>query len=256
MASNSNRTDNDKREFSFERKRKMASKIGDIRDKATLRKIRDIIYAENNNVSAKKNDNGYLMYFQNFSDDTYYKIEKLLNKLEQDKLDRQTRSVTEMSSEDPNVNYNISRTRLRYSNREKRLIKRKQYENIISEKVTNTANNDIISTINNTIDDTVEDTNISTENNENDDNAEDNNKNNIIEEQLEKKSKRNTVMGKGKANKNKSVNESDKNKITVTTSVSEKQATKKGNKNKTSNNDSSTSSVPKKNPTIFSKVKT
>ena len=119
-------------EYSFEKKERMASKISDMRDVDTLRKIRDIIYSENVNASATKSGNGYLMYFQNYSDETYRKIEKLLHKIQKEKLERQTRSVTEMSSEDPNTNYNVSRTRLRYSNREKRLIKRQQYENIIN----------------------------------------------------------------------------------------------------------------------------
>lgn len=132
-----------KEEYSFENKKKLAARISDMRDKETLRKIRDIIFAENPEVSARKSSNGYLMYFQNYNDETYHKIEKFLNKVEREKLERQTKSITETSeqmllsseADDPNTNYTVSRTRLRYSNREKRLIKRRQYENIINEKV-------------------------------------------------------------------------------------------------------------------------
>lgn len=135
-----------KEEYSFERKKKLAARISDMRDKDTLRKIRDIIFAENPEVSARKSSNGYLMYFQNYNDETYHKIEKFLNKLERDKLEKQTRSITETSeqmllsseADDPNTDYTVSRTRLRYSNREKRLIKRRQYENIINEKIIDT----------------------------------------------------------------------------------------------------------------------
>ena len=134
---------NTKEEYSFDRKKKLAARISDMRDKDVLRKIRDIIFAENPEVSARKSSNGYLMYFQNYNNETYYKIEKFLNKVERDKIERQTKSITEisenmlMSSEqdDPNTDYTVSRTRLRYSNREKRLIKRRQYENIINEKI-------------------------------------------------------------------------------------------------------------------------
>lgn len=145
--------------YPFEKKERMASKISDMRDIDTLRKIRDIIYSENVNASATKSGNGYLMYFQNYSDETYRKIEKLLHNVQKEKLERQTRSVVELSSEDPNTNYNVSRTRLRYSNREKRLIKRQQYENIINANVLKIENRDtIVDTIRDTIRDTCQDT--------------------------------------------------------------------------------------------------
>jgi|SRR5579872_4984770 len=127
-------------EYPFEKKQKLADKISVLRDKPTLRKILDIIRTENPEATAKKDRDGYLMYFQNYTDETYIKIEKLLNKIDRDKLEQQTRSITEMSdnvmsSDDPNTNYTLSRTRLRYSNRERRLIKRQQYEDIINDKL-------------------------------------------------------------------------------------------------------------------------
>jgi hypothetical protein len=137
--SNSNAPNAKIEEYTFEKKKKMATKISNMRNKDYLRKIRDIIFSENPNISAKKDSGGYLMYFQNYTDSTYHKIDKFLNKLDNDKLKRQAKTFTEtsdhmlLSSEDPNVDYNVMRTRLRYSNREKRLIKRKQYENIIND---------------------------------------------------------------------------------------------------------------------------
>ena len=126
--------------YPFEKKQKLADKISVMTDKPTLRKIRDIIKTENPEAASRKSSNGYLMYFQNYTDITYIKIEKVLIKNEKDKLEQQTRSITEMSdsmimnSDDPNTDYTISRTRLRYSNREKRLIKRQQYEDVILEQ--------------------------------------------------------------------------------------------------------------------------
>ena len=123
-----------KDEFSFEKKKKLAAKISDMRNKNNLRKIKDIIFSENPEISARRNNQGYLLYFQNYSNETYYKIEKFINKLERDKIEKHTRTITEnsdqliQSSEDPNIDYTLSRSRLRYSNREKRLIKRRQYE--------------------------------------------------------------------------------------------------------------------------------
>ena len=135
-------------EYSFDKKKKMASKISDMRDKNVLRKIRDIIFIENPEINAKKSSNGYLMYFQNYTNETYYKIEKLLNKIENDNLEKQTKTITESSeqlllsseNDEKNVDYISSRSRLRYSNRERRLIARKQYENIINEQTENNHN--------------------------------------------------------------------------------------------------------------------
>lgn len=123
--------------YTFEKKKKLAVRIGNMRDKQALRKIKDIILTENPGIGVKKSQSGYLMYFQNYTDETYKKLEKYLNKLELEKLEKQARSITEtseliLSSEDPS-NYTLSRTRLRYSNNEKRLIKRQQYEDIINE---------------------------------------------------------------------------------------------------------------------------
>lgn len=135
-------------EYPFEKKQKMASKISDMRDKEVLLKIREIIFAENPGISATKSGGGYLMYFQNYTNITYYKIEKLLNRIEKEKLEKQTRSIVEsseqigvLSSEDPMGEYSSNRSRLKYSNKEKRLIRRCQYEDIIHEPFTDTKNN-------------------------------------------------------------------------------------------------------------------
>ena len=132
-------------EYSFDKKKKMASKISDMRDKNVLRKIRDIIFTENPQLNAKKSSNGYLMYFQNYTNETYNKLEKLLNKIENDNLEKQTRTITESSeqlklssdADDKNIDYISTRSRLRYSNRERRLIQRKQYESILNDDVKN-----------------------------------------------------------------------------------------------------------------------
>lgn len=138
-----------KEEFSFEKKKKMAAKISTMTNKEQLRKIRDIIFSENQNVSARKNNEGYLMYFQNYTNETYYKIEKYMNKLEKEKIEKQTRALTEtsdqmLSSEDPNTDYTLSRSRLRYSNTERRLMKRRDYEKKISENVKKQEDQDLV----------------------------------------------------------------------------------------------------------------
>lgn len=143
----------DENVYNFERKKKLANRISGIRDKPLLRAIRDIIYKENPGIVAKKSSGGYLMYFQNYAPITYLKIDNAINKFESRKKEKlydsnssakfsnKSNNVTESSdkpnitsSEEPNE-YNGKYTRLRYSNRERRLIKRQQYEDIINEQI-------------------------------------------------------------------------------------------------------------------------
>ena len=72
-----------------------------------------------------------------------------MNKIEREKIEKETKSIKEtserfLSTDAPNSDYNVSRTRLRYSNRERRIIKRKQYDSISNEQFnvnTNTSAN-------------------------------------------------------------------------------------------------------------------
>lgn len=148
-----NSNSEDENIYNFERKKKLANRINGIRDKPLLRAIRDIIYKENPGIIAKKSSGGYLMYFQNYTPITYLKIDNAINKYEMRKREKsydsnssakfsnKSNTVTESSdkpnitsSEEPN-DYNRMYTRLRYSNRERRLIKRQQYEDIINEQI-------------------------------------------------------------------------------------------------------------------------
>lgn len=131
----------EKKEYSIEKKRRLAGKISDMRDKSNLKMIKKIIFNENPEMIVNKNSSGMLMFFENCSYNTYIKLEKFLKKVELEKLEKHTQSITEtsdnvlLSPEDPNMDYAKARTRLRYSNKEKRLIKRQTYEKIISEKL-------------------------------------------------------------------------------------------------------------------------
>jgi len=126
-------------EYSFEKKKRLASKISNMKNKENLKKIKDIIFKENPDISVRKNSRGMLMYFQNFTVETYYKLDKLLIKIEADRVKKQTKTITETSdkmiysSEEPmsTTDYSRTRTRLRYSNVEKKLIKRLEYEKLI-----------------------------------------------------------------------------------------------------------------------------
>lgn len=133
-------------EYSFEKKKKLAAKIGNIKNKEQLRTIRDIIFEENPNAIAKKTNDGYLMYFQNYTPDTYIRIEKNLNKNEPNKnsifsINHLENTISDVPintdsecSKNIDVDYVNSRSRLRYSNRERRLINKRDYDTKLNEK--------------------------------------------------------------------------------------------------------------------------
>jgi hypothetical protein len=75
-------------EYSFEKKKKLASKISFMRDKTALRKIRDIIFTANPTIKARKDKSGYLMYFQNYTNDTYEALDTYITQLETLKMEQ------------------------------------------------------------------------------------------------------------------------------------------------------------------------
>lgn len=141
-------TDSNEIIYSAEKKKRLASKISRMRNKKNLKHIRKILFEENPQLDVSKNKTGQLMFFQNCTYETYIRLEKFITLLEEKKL---TKSMEEsdsirhtLSSEMDDTtatDYTKSRTRLRYSNHEKKLIRRKKYEKIISEKLVSNDNN-------------------------------------------------------------------------------------------------------------------
>lgn len=157
----SNQADNDQ-QYPIEKKKRLAKEISNMRNKSHLKKIKEVIFEENPDIAVNKDNRGMLMFFQNLTYPTYVRLDKLLRKIEKEKLEKQTLSITETSehlliSSDADANqnndnstaintnnsnnsinsvdYSKTRTRLRYSNKEKNLIKRQQYEKNINEKI-------------------------------------------------------------------------------------------------------------------------
>ena len=70
--------------YPFEKKKKLATKISNMKNKVHLRKIRDIIFNENPGVTGRKSSSGYLMYFHNYTPETYRKIDKYIENSDAD----------------------------------------------------------------------------------------------------------------------------------------------------------------------------
>lgn len=122
--------------FSIEKKKRMVAKISLIKDKEKLKKIKDIIIEENPNIKINKVNGGILMFFDNCNKLTYIRIDKYLNELHQDKINEKKNNKKKINNEViiDEIDYFKNRTRLKYSNKEKRLIKKKTYDKILSKK--------------------------------------------------------------------------------------------------------------------------
>jgi len=124
--------------FTYEKKKKLADKISKLKKKEDLVKIFEIIYEDNKNYT--ETQSGLLMLFNSLSDTTYHKLDLYLRSITKKKTDTAT---SENLSEQEYKSYVKNEfpdqehfnPKLKYSNREKNIIKRQRYDKLIeSEK--------------------------------------------------------------------------------------------------------------------------
>lgn len=112
-------------EITYETKRSLAKKIGNITDKKMLIDIIRIIKAMNPTVPITENDNGLFITFNKLTPQTYTNIENYLHKNLQKKETR-TQPLTSYipcASDE----YSTTDSMMRLSNKEKALIKKQRY---------------------------------------------------------------------------------------------------------------------------------
>ena len=123
--------------YSYEKKKRLADKISKIKKKDDMVKVLEIIYEDNKNIT--ENQNGLFMLFHNLDDSTYHKLDAYLKSVS--KKRSSTGSITSDSiSEkkeyksyiDDDFDHNRLNPNMKYSNKEKNLIKRNRYDNLIS----------------------------------------------------------------------------------------------------------------------------
>lgn len=66
-------------EFSFEKKKKLASRIKKVHNITHIKNIRDIIKTCNPDIQVVQNGNGILLLFNSLTDSTYSKLEQYIN---------------------------------------------------------------------------------------------------------------------------------------------------------------------------------
>ena len=120
--------------YSHNDKKKLAAQINLITNKSDLMEIYKIISSDS--VEITNNQNGCFAIFNKLKNDTYVKIEHLLNTLEE----KQQQLSPTSSDKKEYIPYHSSEfpaqeslnPKLKYSNKEKNLIKRQRYDNIIN----------------------------------------------------------------------------------------------------------------------------
>lgn len=122
--------------YTHQEKKRLAEKIGKIKKKEYLIKILKIIKKEKQGITS--NDNGLLMYFHDLNDDTYDLISEVVEEYEvehtEDNVDKifiEKASYQPYATDEFPSQSKIS-PKLKYSNKEKNILKRRRYDNIHS----------------------------------------------------------------------------------------------------------------------------
>lgn len=137
-------------EYSYEQKEKLAKRIQKIKKEKHFIDIQDIILKYNPDININTNQSGSFMYFQNLKIETYFALEKYLKKIRAEKLTSESninihtnditmtethKSETEMSDNHDDMYNFVNNPKLKYSIREKNIIKRKKYDKQINDQL-------------------------------------------------------------------------------------------------------------------------
>ena len=117
--------------YSYEKKKRLAERISKLKRKEDMVKIFEIIYQDNKNIT--ENQNGLFMFFHTLNDSTYHKIDLFLRSSVNKKTPTNTASESEKKEYSSYAKNEFPdqeklNPKLKYSNREKNLIKRQRYD--------------------------------------------------------------------------------------------------------------------------------
>ena len=129
--------------FSHTKKKKLAERISNITDIKELKTIKKIIFDFNPDLPVSKNPSGMLMYFQNLEEETYTELENFLDKKILKECAKKVKNINNLESilssdilSSSNVisdNSDQHVSKFKYSNKEKNIMRRKNYEKKINE---------------------------------------------------------------------------------------------------------------------------
>ena len=99
---NSNRNIN----YTISDKKILIQKINDLKDNDKIKKVKQIIFKENPDLSFTKNSSGILLFFHNLNHDTYAKLDEYFTLLDQQKIDELTSRSNDFKSSDFDGDFN------------------------------------------------------------------------------------------------------------------------------------------------------
>ena len=100
--------------------------------------VKQIIFDENPDIHVTKKSGSILMYFHTLNDSTYIKLEKLLKNIDREKIQDAKKHLSDNKSyiqtdtiPCDSTTESVSENTFKLSNREKNIIKRREYEKAI-----------------------------------------------------------------------------------------------------------------------------
>ncbi|AYV83574.1 MAG: hypothetical protein Hyperionvirus8_58 [Hyperionvirus sp.] len=140
-------------EFSFEQKERLARRIQKLKKPKYYLEIEKIITDNNPQLDITENPSGKFMYFQNLTSETYVALEKYVRKilkvrvasLSEDGgvLKLSSPALSSENAEDPFLSNSTGNGKLKYSNKERNLIKRKMYDEEINKEQSEASTNQV-----------------------------------------------------------------------------------------------------------------
>jgi hypothetical protein len=118
-------------DYTIEDIKKILKKIENMKERKHIERIKSIIFKENPNLSFTKKTSGVLLFFHNLSQSTYKKLDLYFDKIDNDKIEKATsysESINLSNSDtDNNINTNDLEHKIKLSNTEKKILKKKEY---------------------------------------------------------------------------------------------------------------------------------
>lgn len=111
--------------YSIDSIKQLRSRIESTRNKEHIKKIREIIFRNNPNLSTTSNSSGRLLFFHNLTQVTYEELDELFKKIDTERIQSITDSISE-SNDNIDKLMNDINTKIRLTSSDTKLIKKKQ----------------------------------------------------------------------------------------------------------------------------------
>lgn len=122
--------------YTYMRKKKLAKRIESVRTKKDIQRIKKIIFKNNPEIDTLKEQSNIFMHFHNLTDQTYEELDDHLNNRKLRECEKKINSIENIDhtlSSESSCRKNNERNDYKYSNKEKNIIRRREYEKKLKE---------------------------------------------------------------------------------------------------------------------------